>query len=149
MYFDLTDYSKEAKLDTQQIVNLIKLSNKQNNFRYTNSIQDSDLIIYRACGHLESQQNESIRDIKKTNKDEKNGANLLVWGCLVKINPNSLKEVYDGPLIGPEESWDFFCDYFSVPKRRDDAIANLLKNPITFRVHKNSKWMQEQLYILQ
>lgn len=73
MYFDLTDYSKEAKLDTQQIVNLIKLSNKQNNFRYTNSIQDSDLIIYRACGHLESQQNESIRDIKKLIRMKKTG----------------------------------------------------------------------------
>jgi tRNA A37 methylthiotransferase MiaB len=132
VYFDLTDYCEEAKLDTQQLVNLIKLSNEQSNFRYTNSVQDADLIIYRACGHLESQQNESIRDIKKLLSIKKSGAKLLVWGCLAKINPDSLKEVYDGPLIGPEESWDFFCDYFSVPKTSDDVFANLLKIPNIF-----------------
>lgn len=81
MYFDLTDYCEEAKLDTQQLINLIKAPDEQNNFRHTNSLQEADLIIYRACGHLESQQNVSMRDIKKLLSVKKTGAKLLVWGC--------------------------------------------------------------------
>lgn len=148
MYFDLTDYGEEAKLDTQQLVNLIKLSNKQNNFRYTNSFK-MQIWLFTAPVDIWKVNKWIYQRHQKTNKDEKNGAKLLVWGCLVKINLDSLKEVYDGPLIGPKKSWNFFCDYFFVPKRHDDVFANLLKNPSTFRVHKNSKWMQEQLYILQ
>ena len=49
------------------------------------------------------------------------------------LRTHSLKEVYCGPMIGPEESWDFFCNYFSVQKRRDNVFANVLKNPNIFK----------------
>ena len=51
---------------------------------------------------------------------------MIIWGCLPKINPASLKDVYDGPLIGPEECWDFFHNYFSLPKENNFAFANKL-----------------------
>lgn len=127
VYVDSMGYCEEARLDTQRLINLVKLSSQQNNFVYTNDICQADVIIYNACGHLRSKQDESIRDIKNLLGLKKKSAKLIVWGCLPKINPASLKGVYNGTLIGPEESWDFFHDYFNVPKTGEfDIDANTL-----------------------
>lgn len=127
VYVDSTDYCEEAKLDTQQLRNLVKLSSEQNIFVSTNNICQADLIIYRACGHLQAQQDESISDIKELLRLKNSKAKLIVWGCLSKINPASLREVYNGPLIGPEEAWDFFYRFLSLSKKKkNDVTANSL-----------------------
>ena len=52
-----------------------------------------------------------------------------MWGCLPKINPASIQEVYDGPFVGPEE-WDLFSDFFNQPRGRVNQIfANVLCSP--------------------
>ena len=129
VFIDSTDYCEEARLDTQQLKNLVKSFGPQNNFIYTNNIRQADLITYRACGHLQSKQDESIRDIKKLLNIKQSSAILIVWGCLVKINSASLKDIYDGPMIGPEEAWDFFHSYFSISLNKTfDVSANTLNN---------------------
>ena len=129
IFIDSTNYCEEARLDTQQLKNLVKSFEPQKNFIYTTNIRQADLITYRACGHLLSKQAESIRDIQKLLKDKKSSAKLIVWGCLVKINPTSLKDIYDGPMIGPEEAWDFFHSLFSISKTKTlDIYANTLNN---------------------
>ena len=65
LYVDSRDYCEEAALETQRLINLIKSSNNKNDFIYTTNVRQADLIIYYACGHLQSKQNESIEDIKK------------------------------------------------------------------------------------
>ena len=127
VYVDSTDWCEEAKIDTQKLINLIEVSNNQSKFSYTDNLCEADLIIYRACGHLQILEDKSIRDITELLRLKKRKARLLVWGCLSKINPDSLKAVYYGPLIGPEEAWDFFCSYFSLPKKKINEIyANTL-----------------------
>ena len=129
VYIDTTVYCEEARLDTQKLKNIIKISSKQNDFTFTNKIDQADLLIYYACGHLRQNEVESIKDIKRMLSLKNDSSKLIVWGCLPKIHPIVLKDIYDGPLIGLEESWDFFCRYFHISKKKIfDINANVLSN---------------------
>jgi MiaB/RimO family radical SAM methylthiotransferase len=147
VFVDSRNFCDESMLDTQKLINLIKSSNKPNNYACTKNIQQADLIFYNACGHLESKEKESIRDIKELLRLKNNRARFIVWGCLPKINPNSLKDVYDGPLIGPEECWDFFHDYFSLPKKTNfDTFANTLnKSCMPKQTENGQRFLIEKL----
>jgi tRNA A37 methylthiotransferase MiaB len=129
VYVDSLDYCEEARLDTQRLISLFKVSSQQSNLEETKDPHQADFLIYNACGHLQRTQDASIREIKELLKLRKNSAQLIVWGCLPKINPASLREVYDGPMIGPEESWDFFRRYFNLLEKEEiDVYANTLNN---------------------
>ena len=66
---------------------------------------------------------------RKDKQEKKLSAQLIVWGCLPKINPASIQEVYDGPFVGPEE-WNFFSDFFNQPRGRvNQVFANALCSP--------------------
>jgi len=146
VYVDSMQYCEEARLDTQRLINLFKESSQQNSYLYTKNVHQADFLLYNACGHLQSKQDESIRDIKKLLKLKKSSARLIVWGCLPKINPVSLKDVYNGPMIGPEESWPFFLRYFNLIEKEDfDVYANslnkchLLKQKVHRQLSKREK----------
>ena len=102
------------------------------------------MIIYRACGHLKELEDESIRDIKKLLELKKNKASLIVWGCLPKINPASLTEFYDGPLIGPEEIWDFLSNFFPLPQNKETVHANLLNKHYIPKQTNNDQPIQKE-----
>ena len=77
------------------------------------------------CGHLTHNDTEAAKIIQRINKDKKPSAQLLIWGCLPKINPEVITELYQGPLIGPEE-WTYFTDLFNIPKDQiNDIFANI------------------------
>ena len=128
VYVNSTEGCEEASLDTQRVINLIKSYGSRKNFIYTKNIRQADLVIYNACAHLQKKQNESITNIKKLQKMKKKSAKIIVWGCLPKIDPISLKKIYNGPLIGPEESWDFFKNQFNPSNNKEDINANTLNN---------------------
>lgn len=75
----------------------------ENGFTVSESIPQADYVIFFACGLTEPKEKQSILMIKKLQKLKKSGANLIVWGCLPKISSKSLKEVYDGPIVGPKD----------------------------------------------
>ena len=60
-----TDYCYESMLDTKKLINLIKSPDHLDNYVFTKKIHQADLIFYRACGHLESIEKESINDVEK------------------------------------------------------------------------------------
>ncbi len=130
VYIDTNEYCDEARLDTQKLINLVKkISSEQNDFILTNKINRADLLIYYACGHLLHNEVESIKEIKRMLSLKNVSSKLIIWGCLPKINPMALKDIYNGPLIGPEESWDFFRSYFHLSKKKIfDINANVLNN---------------------
>jgi threonylcarbamoyladenosine tRNA methylthiotransferase CDKAL1 len=64
---------------------------------------DADLVFFYACGLTQSKEEQSKKLIFELRKSMKSTARLIVWGCLPKINPSSLRKVYDGPLIGPND----------------------------------------------
>jgi tRNA A37 methylthiotransferase MiaB len=143
IYVDVTPYCEEAKLNTQRLINIISLNDTE--FGITNDIEQADLVLYYACGHLKSLEDRSIRDLNEILRLKKDSSRLIVWGCLPKINPELIKEIYDGALIGPEEAGDFFCSLFNLPKEK---ILNIhtnklyLKNEQIRRFDESSKLLK-------
>jgi MiaB/RimO family radical SAM methylthiotransferase len=67
----------------------------------------------------------SIETIKELNQKKKSDAKLLVWGCLSKIDPKSLREVYDGPTF-VEKDASLFNEILQAQVSFEDVDANCL-----------------------
>jgi MiaB/RimO family radical SAM methylthiotransferase len=80
---------------------------KNHQLLITSDPSDADLVLFYACGLTKERENQSIALIINIKKVMKSKARLVVWGCLPRINPESLRKVYDGPLIGPTDT-EFF-----------------------------------------
>jgi tRNA A37 methylthiotransferase MiaB len=62
---------------------------------------EADVVILYACGLTQKREEQSLEIIARTKRLMRTGARIFVWGCLPKINPEALREIYDGPIVGP------------------------------------------------
>lgn len=95
----------------------------------TGDPSDADLVLFYACGLTEERQNESIALINNIKEVMKPTARLVVWGCLTRINPESLKKVYDGPLIGPMDA-NFFKSLVEDSAKFDNMEISVAANKL-------------------
>jgi threonylcarbamoyladenosine tRNA methylthiotransferase MtaB len=121
VYVISNNYCVEAKLETQRLINIISKARVPPYYSYTNKIEDADLIIFYSCGHLETQEVESLNTISRILNRKKASSELIVWGCLSKINPESVKRLFGGTMVGPED-WGFFYKLFGQPKEVADGV---------------------------
>lgn len=122
VFVDTNQFCEEASLDVQRLVNFTKRIGHS----HTTDVKKADIVIFYACGHLHKQEADSIRIIKRINQLRKLSSDFIVWGCLPKINVQSMASVYNGPSVGPED-WSFFSDYFGRPKEEiENTVANTL-----------------------
>jgi len=107
---------------------------RENNLIITKDPAQADLIVFYACGLTDASEKDSLRVIKKLQAKMKPAARLIVWGCLPKINPESLEPVYKGPLPGPKDT-SFFASLLEKTLVSFDNIrANTLVPTETARV---------------
>ena len=111
--FIATNGCEEASLDAQKLKNIVSGTN----YVCTNDPMVADIIVFYACGLLRAKEHESVRMIKKLMSLKKISGKLVVFGCLTKINPEAIRSIFKGCMIGPEE-WDFFCDLFNQSEER-------------------------------
>jgi len=135
----ISNACEEGRLDTQRL----KLLSKDAGFTCTNNVRQADFILFYACGHIIAYDVDSARIIERINRLKKPSARLIVWGCLPKINPGAIQEIYDGPLVGPEE-WDFFADLFNQPRGR---INQVFANDLCSYANSHSKLTKPQRII--
>jgi len=64
--------------------------------------READLILFSACGVEKIKEDYALRRIKQLIKVKKNGAELVVCGCLPTINEKRLKGVFNGVVFGPK-----------------------------------------------
>ena len=69
----------------------------------TSDPKEADLILFYACGLTANKEEQSLRIIEVIKSMMKPSARFLVWGCLSKQNPESLKNKYSGPMLGPSD----------------------------------------------
>jgi tRNA A37 methylthiotransferase MiaB len=55
----------------------------------------------------EQREKDSIMAVREIQRKMEPKSRLVVWGCLPKINPESLSAVYTGPVVGPDDK-NFF-----------------------------------------
>ena len=73
---------------------------RKNNWQIEDNYSDVDLILVNTCGNGPTPEEDSIKkicDFKKT------GSELIVCGCLPKMNQKRLREAFNGPVFGPRE----------------------------------------------
>jgi tRNA A37 methylthiotransferase MiaB len=97
--YSITNGCDEGQLKSMRIQQFFT----KNGFAVGDSLTQADYVIFFACGLTEAKEEQSILMIKKLQKQKKSEANLIVWGCLPKISTRRLKEVYDGPSVGPKD----------------------------------------------
>jgi len=68
----------------------------------TADIKEADIVVFNACGLTHDTQEYSVKIIKHIQALKKPSAELVVCGCLPKINMPRLKEVHQGFTFGHE-----------------------------------------------
>ena len=95
---------QESRLDAAKVERFLQL----NGWKIVDEMSQADLIVFYVCGLTAVAEKESIAIIKEFKRKMKPGAQLIPWGCLSKINPELLNQVYDGPFFGEKEASLFF-----------------------------------------
>ncbi len=108
-----------------------------NGHTITADIQDAETIVFNACGLTNTTQEFSIKIIKFLQAQKKPSAELIVCGCLPKINKPRLREVYKGVTF--EHEIEDLADIIETETSPHDAYANHLVSrahvPSTHRWH--------------
>ena len=74
-----------------------------NNLRSVNTPKKADLIFIYTCGGFGLDESFSIKTIEKSTKNK--NAQIIVSGCLTKIDPDKLKAFKDALVLPPEDLW--------------------------------------------
>jgi threonylcarbamoyladenosine tRNA methylthiotransferase CDKAL1 len=90
----------------------------------TSEIKEADIIVFNACGLTESTQEHSIDIIKFIETQKKPSAELVVCGCLPRINKSRLREVYHGFAF--EHDIGQLKEVIDIRTDPEDAYANCL-----------------------
>jgi len=131
----------------------VELFLKKHRLTIVTGIEKADLIIFYACGLTELRQQQSLEIINNIKKTIKPTAKLIVWGCLSKINPEALRKIYDGPMIGPMDT-NFFTNLTGDGTAKFDnmdigAPINLLIPSITSGIQKVDPFIDKLLFFEQ
>jgi len=128
----ITNGCPETRVDTARI----EESLKQNGWIVTNDFRKADIILFNSCALTQYNQERSIEMIKTIKTKKKPHAQLIVFGCLPKINKKRLEEVYQGITFGSDEI-EKLDEIFNYQKRTQNINANYL---IPHTTLKKSKW---------
>ncbi|MBP7410445.1 radical SAM protein [Methanoculleus sp. 10] len=80
------------------------LSAHAQNIHVVSAIGDADVVLFYACGLTGEKEGHSLSVAGELKEKMRQGAELVVWGCLPKQNPGALTGIYDGPIIGPMDT---------------------------------------------
>lgn len=116
----LTNGCPENRIDCAKIQRFVWA----NGHTITTDIRRADIIIFNACGLTESTQEHSVDIIKFIEAQKQPSAELVVCGCLPKINKSRLREVYQGFTF--EHDIKQLKEIIDIKTNPDDAYANCL-----------------------
>jgi MiaB/RimO family radical SAM methylthiotransferase len=95
---------------------------------------EADLVVLWVCGLTEQREKQVLETIQNVKRAMKPDAKFVVWGCLPKINPEALRRVYDGPIVGALDT-DFFrglvenktavCDTMDISGSIDSLVPSM------------------------
>lgn len=76
---------------------------EKNAFEIVNSYQKADLILVNTCAFSQKSEDDSIKMIKKIEKEKRKNAQIIVFGCLASINRERLKREFNGLTLTHNE----------------------------------------------
>lgn len=68
----------------------------KNGYQATNGLEEADYFVVNTCGFLESARDEAYRVLEELFEKKKEGAKVVVAGCMVRLHRDPLKERFPG-----------------------------------------------------
>lgn len=68
----------------------------------TTKANKADILIVDTCGYSKEREDNSLAVVKQTEMTAKDGARVIVCGCLVGIDPQKLQEHFKGEFFAPK-----------------------------------------------
>ena len=119
--FLTTNGCPENRIDLAQMRELL-IDNK---WEVVNSVEESDLILFNACALTHGMQESSIKIISELNNRKKSSTELIVCGCLPKINNCRLREAYQNITFGSDEI-ERLSEALNIEANPENTYANYL-----------------------
>lgn len=85
--------------DTQRYSKYFRI----NGWKEIDSPKEADLVLFTTCAVVKDTEDFSVSAIKTLKEKMKKGAQLIVGGCLPKINPERLSKEFNGICFGKDE----------------------------------------------
>ena len=89
----------ESRIDAARMKEFLK--NK--GWSITDSVSDADLVLFSCCGLLGYSEKLSFKMINRLKSLQKNGSRLIVFGCLTRVHPESIRSVYSDVSFGSDD----------------------------------------------
>lgn len=76
---------------------------EENGWTVTKNLKEADLILFRACGLTGKTSDDSLQIIRMIKAGKREDSQFIVWGCLPKIDLDTLRTEYAGITFGEED----------------------------------------------
>lgn len=123
----ITNGCPENRIDCARMQKFLK----DNGFTVTADYRDAEIILFNSCGLTQATQEGSIDIIKLVKARKQPSAELIVYGCLPKINRPRFREVYQGFTFGSEEIGKI-TEIIETKASPQDTFANYLIPTVRF-----------------
>lgn len=117
----ITNGCPESRIDSARMQEFLKV----NGWTATSNYREADMILFNACALTQHSEDLSIKMTEYIKATKKPSAQLIVCGCLPKINRDRLREVYNGITFGSDEI-DPLVEIIEAKTRPQDTYANYL-----------------------
>jgi len=123
----------ENLIDTTRVKTYLE----QNGWHIADDPAGADLILFNACGLTSGSANESLDIIKELQEQARDDSQVIVWGCLPKIDLEALRQVYQGPALGERDSCEL-DEIIHAVKPIDEITSNELSS--RYQCEKRVGW---------
>ena len=95
----LSNGCPESMLDSARV----KLCLEENGWQTVDEPNTADLTFFYSCALTSAAVSDSLNAVKELQKKAKHDSQVIVWGCLPKIDPEPLRQIYQGPTFGESD----------------------------------------------
>jgi threonylcarbamoyladenosine tRNA methylthiotransferase CDKAL1 len=89
----------ESRIDSARVQNFLR----ENGWNTTDELEEADLILFRTCGLTDESAEKSLQVVRRIKNEKRGDAQLVVWGCLPKVDLKALRTEYGGVTFGDDE----------------------------------------------
>ena len=127
----LTNGCPENQIDSTRVKTYLE----ENGWDTVDNVKDADLILFNACGLTAATELHSIHLIQNIKKQIRDNQRLIVWGCLPKIDPETLLRTHQELSFGERE-----VDKLDEITKATKPINDITVNEICQPVKRESTW---------
>ena len=127
----LSNGCPESLIDSARVRSYLK----ENGWQIVDDPTTADLTLCYSCAGTHANVKKSLSIVKELQDKAKDGAQVIVWGCLPKIEPEPLKQIYQGPTVGERDHYKLDEIIHAV-----NPIDGITANQPCSRYQKHSVW---------